>query len=436
MAVDASPGAGRVLIATGAGPLIAEPSWTRYDNLSSCRCFGFEWQRGRTSEFDVTNTGTARVFFHDRVGTFASESFIGLQAMLQLYDPVAAAWQPVFRGHIDDAHGEPSPGAPSLTNVQLDLVDIFDYLGGVRMVVGTMGETLTGTEAGVVKFAEGPVDGRLDDLAIAAGLSTQMYVHFSGNVDVHETFYDTDDNILSAMRDASDAEFPSGVANIYVDRYGREVFHGRFAKFDPDATASGAEWDFQRWGAATRADVTTGRAQIREFQYNRPRTRIINSYVAWPELTVAGLAFAQSGVAALTKVDASSVTAYGYRGREAPSLIIKEHKTNGHTGAQECALYGDYYVNNYSVPRKNIERVTFRAMDPNDIRAADNWEIITKADISDVIHLWVDEAGLADEQYFIEGIQGSCRVGNPEYDFVTVTPNLSPAAYYTDNVFE
>jgi len=58
------------------------------------------------------------------------------------------------------------------------------------------------------------------------------------------------------------------------------------------------------------------------------------------------------------------------------------------------------------------------------------------SDISDVIHLWVDEAGLVDAEFFIEGIGGSCRVGPPEYDFVTFTPNLSPAAYYTDNVFD
>ena len=35
-----------------------------------------------------------------------------------------------------------------------------------------------------------------------------MYVHFIGNVDVLETLYDPDDDILSAMRDAADAEFP------------------------------------------------------------------------------------------------------------------------------------------------------------------------------------------------------------------------------------
>jgi hypothetical protein len=58
--------------------------------------------------------------------------------------------------------------------------------------------------------------------------------------------------------------------------------------------------------------VTAGRAQIREFQYNRPRTRIINSYVSWPELDLAGEPFAPSVIANQTKTDSASITAYGY----------------------------------------------------------------------------------------------------------------------------
>jgi hypothetical protein len=423
------------LIATAAGPLVAEPSWTRYDELSACRCGGFDWQRGRQSEFDVTNTGTARVYFHDRNGTFASEDFIGLQIMLQLYDPVAAAWEPVFRGHIDDAHGSPSPGAPTLTNVQLDCVDILDYLAGVKMVVGTFGDVLPAGMDGVVFYEDGPVDGRLDDLASDAGLASSMYVHFTGNVNVHETVYDPDDDILGAMRDAADAEFPLGLANVYCDRYGREVFHGRFAKIDPDTTSSGAEWTFTRWEAATREDVITGRAHIREFQYNRPRARIVNSFAAWPELTQQARDFPPSLIATMTKTDATSISAYGLRGREAPALIIKEHKTNGNTGADECELFGTFYVTNLAEPRKNIERVTFKSYHPDWTGAADTWEILTRMDISDVIHMWVDEAGLTDAEFFIEGISGECRVGTPGYDIVTVTPNLSPAEFYATDIF-
>ena len=36
MAVTDSPGPGRVLVALAAGPLVAEPTWTRYDTLTDC----------------------------------------------------------------------------------------------------------------------------------------------------------------------------------------------------------------------------------------------------------------------------------------------------------------------------------------------------------------------------------------------------------------
>jgi hypothetical protein len=439
VAVDESPADGRVLIASSGGPLTAEPSWTRYDNLSACRCSGFDWQRGRQSEFDQTNTGTARVYFHDRDGTFSSDTFIGRQIMLQLWDPCAEAWEPVFRGHIDDIHNTPSPGAPTLTNLQVDAVDILDYLGGVKVVPGEFGDTPPPKMAGIVFYEDGPVDDRLNDLATDAGIAASMKVIFTGNVDVLEAVLDVDDDVLSAMRTASDAEFPSGVANVYADRYGRLVFHGRFARFDPETTASeGGNWDFTRWDAATREDVTAGVAQIREFQFNRPRTRIINSYVAWPELTELHKPFPQKLIATnQTFTDPTSIAAYGYRGREASALQIKEHKTNGNTGAEECALFAEYYVANYAVPRMNIERIAFKSLHPDDPRAADVWALMSRIDISDAMQLFVDEAGLTDEEFFVEGISGECRVGPPEYDFVTVTPNLSPGAYFnTFDMFE
>lgn len=429
MAVDASPGAGRVLIATSAGPLVAEPGWTRYDNLGATnRCYGFDWQRGRQDEFDVSNTGTARVYFHDRAGTF-DESFVGKQILLQLYDPCATSWEPVFRGHIDDIRFEPSNNADGVTHLEIHCVDIFDYLAGVRMIPGTMGDVPPPGREGIVFYEDGPVDGRLDDLADDAGLASSMYVHFTGNVDVLESVYGESDDILSAMRDAADAEFP-GIGNIYVDRFGREVFHGRFAKFDPEGTASGAEWAFTRWDAATREDVTAGRAQIREFAYNMPRSRLVNSYLAYPR----GMWDAE--LQYMFKTDTASISDYGTHSRSAPDLIIKKHKTNGNTATDECELFADYYVGNYASPRKNIERCVFKGLPPDEDRAADVWALMTRADISDAIHFYVDEAGMTDEPFFIEGVSGECRVGPPEYDFVSFTPNLSPAAYYTDNVFE
>jgi hypothetical protein len=446
MAVDASPGAGRVLIASSGGPLTAEPSWTRYDNLSACRCYGFDWNRGRQDEFDVSNTGNARVFFHDRNGTFAtSTSWVGKQIMLQLWHPIDSTWEPVFRGHIDDVPSEPHSGAPELANRELVAVGIFDYLAGAKFVVGgtsaapTMGDVIPTTSklTGAVFYEDGPADGRAEDILDDFGLDPSMYVVFSMNVDVNETLYGSDDDALSALRDVSDAEFPSGVANAYEDRWGRVAVHGRLARFDPDATAVGAEWTFTRWAAATREDVTTGRAQIREFAVSAPRTRVINSYLAWPRQDELGFEFKQKLVQSLSRVDTTSRDAYGYRGIEESALIIKEHKTNGNTGADECIDFATYYLANDNVPRKNVDRCTFRSIAPSDARAADVWDLMCRADISDYIHLFVDEEGFSDTEFVIEGMTGSCRVLNPEYDDVTFTPNLSPAAYVgTTTMFE
>ena len=70
--------------------------------LANCRCPGFDSFAGRQSELDTTDTGTATVFFHDRVGTLDDDDLVGLQIMLQLYNPVTETWHPRWRGHIDD----------------------------------------------------------------------------------------------------------------------------------------------------------------------------------------------------------------------------------------------------------------------------------------------------------------------------------------------
>jgi hypothetical protein len=307
-----------------------------------------------------------------------------------------------------------------------------------------MGDTPPAGMDGVVFYDVGPVatgtgdpldGGRIENLLDDAGLDSAMYVIFSGNVDLNDTLYDPDDVILMALRDAADAEFP-GVANVYEDRLGRVCFHGRFARFDPEGTeASASNWDFVRYDAATREDVTTGVAQIREFAFNRPRSRIINSYLAWPRADETGADFDRSLIAGMVEVDSGSVAQYGWRGREAPDLIIREHKTNGNTGADECVLFAQFYVENYAVARKAIQRVTFKSLWPDDARAAATWALMCAVDIADAIHLTVDEAALADVPFFVDGVSVQCRPLNEMFDMVTVTPNLTPASYYGTDVF-
>ena len=150
-----SPGPGRVLIALSAGPLVADPTWTRYDNLgSNVRCVGFDCQSGRQSEFDTTDTGTARVFFHDRNQTLNDDDLVGLQIMLQLYDPVAEVWQVTVARPHRRRDAQTNPSAP-LSDTEFSCVDLFDYLGGCKFLPGVMGDA--GGPVDMVFYEDGPV---------------------------------------------------------------------------------------------------------------------------------------------------------------------------------------------------------------------------------------------------------------------------------------
>ena len=437
MAVDESPGPGRVLIAQGQGPLVAEPSWTRYDNITACRNYGFDSFAGRQTELDTTDTGHATVYFHDQDRTLDADELVGCQIMLQLYNPETAEWQPRWRGHIDDIDRRlvNAPGYP-LADTSMSAVGIFDYLGGVKFLPGVMGFLpLPAGMTGVVFYEDGRVDDRIFALLADANMPGDMIVVFTGNIDVNETLYDPDDGILQACRDAADAEFP-GVANFYEDRFGRAAFHGRFARFDPEGTAATASnWTFQRFYAGTREDSGADAAEVKDFGYNRPRERIINSYLAWPRDDENGYPFNKELIDGLVKINQPSIDAYGYRGKDAPDLIIKRNFNNNNSGATECGLFGDFYVNNYHMIRKAVQSVVFQSCPPGDSRAPEVWRMMTEADISDIIHLTIAEAGLVSEPFYIDGINTECRPLNPSYDLVTMTPNLTPASYYGTDVF-
>lgn len=427
---------GRVLIDVGGNPLAATPTWARFDNLSDCRCSGFEISTGRQSEFDRTETGTATVHFNDRAQVLNDPDLVGSPIQLQVQDPTTGTWEEQYRGTIDDVTFDVNPNA-FVSTTQLLCKDMFDYLAQVEMLVGVFGAALTGDQAGVVLYEDQRVDERIEDILTNAGIPDPMSIVFTGNVNVWDTFYDSGDSCLVALRDAADAEFP-GIANLYIDRFGRICFHGRFARFDPDTVAaSAAGWDFQRWAAATRGDVTTGQAQIRRFSYNRPRSRIVNAAIAWPRYDATGAVFAEADKAAQVRTDPTSITRYGYRAMSPMGdLIIADNFNNANTGADECQLFAEFYVNNYSSPRTNIQTVTFMSVPPEHAVATETWELLLQADISDIVALTVDEAGISAEDYYIEGFQKTVRVLNPDYDYVETTPNLTPFAYYTDNVFD
>jgi hypothetical protein len=435
---------GRVLIAFDDVMLAEDPAWTRLDDEPGLVA-GINIRRGRQTEFDQTDASTATIYINDRNGLFDPDNVSspyfgeldGKQIMLQLWNPVAEEWVTQFRGFVDE-YGWTHRGSQVVSDVQIDCTDLFDYLGSVKMIPGLFGDTPPAGYSGIVFYEETDFQTRVTQLLADAGLPADFFRVFTGNVDVQDTPYDPDDEVVGAIRDALDAEFPA-IANAYTDKLGRFVVHGRFARFDPDGVSAttGGDWNFTRWKAGDGAAITTDpdRAQIRPpLTWSRGRSRVINAAIAYPHEPDDG---DRSWITDQIVVDTTSRDNYGYRSWEARDLITAAGTTTGNDARDETKLFAEYYVANYKDPRTRVEALTFKSMWPNDSRAEPSWALVCGADVSDIIdleHGYPGGDGISQE-FYIEGSEMQIRPGPPDFDFVTLTLNVSPQAYFTEDVF-
>lgn len=431
-----------------------DPTWTVLDTLRDSLVALIEIRDGRQTEQDETETGTCTVYLNDRDGWFDPNNATGpyfgkldgKPIAIALWNPVDEEWVPQWRGTIDDIQAALNPatraGVSINANVRLECVDIFDYLARAEMQVGMAGDVPPAGSEGTIFYEDGPVanpggaPGRIEQILLDAGLDEDMFVVFSGNVNVLESKYDPGDEYLAALKDAADAEFP-GIANIYVDKLGRFVFHGRFARLDPDTVAAGAgaAWDFNRWKAGDGAAITADPdcAQIREFSFARPRELLINSSISYPEDIL------EADIPGQLSVDAVSIGKYGIHGRSDVNLIVKEHKTNADTGVQQCAKYAIFWTTYYASPLDRIESAVFKSLLPTDARAASTWALLTGVSISDILNVNVGYpggTGIQDVDHYVEGRQLTIEPLNPDLDMVTLELNLSPAIADTDGIFD
>lgn len=428
-------------------PLEWAPTWTCLDytnNLVS----GFDLRRGRQTESDTTDVSTATVYLNDRDGLFDPGNVAspyygtldGAPVALQCWDPVEEEWVRQTRMWIDDIRYDFNPatrdGKSVLSNVQLECVDIFDHLASIQMVVGVFGvvPTPAGSE-GTVWYDEEGVDERIEGILTEAGLADEWGIVFTGNVDVQGLGYDATDVLLTAIRDACDAEFPD-LANCYSDKQGRFCFHGRRSRFEPDAvsaTAGDAAWDFQRWavgdGEAWVADHA--RAQIRTpLRWARSRSRIRNSAYATPR------GVAEKAKAAQVVEDAVSIARYRRRPWRAEGLIVAAGTTTGFTALEETKALAEWQVATFANPITRLDQLTLKSVRPNHRAAAATWATLLRSDISDIVdveHGYPGTAGVGlSEEFFIEGVEMQVRPANPDYDMVTTTLNTSPVSIYSD----
>jgi hypothetical protein len=443
---------GRFSVAFGNAALDWDAAWTRIDDVPS-RLVSSTIDRGRQYELDRTDAARATVQINDTDGTLDPTNpagpYYGLieplrQAVICARNPVADEWQQRFRGWITDWNYSFDP-SQQVNRLQLELTDVFEILGAAEMIPGADFDIPGGhygllpppESAGQIVYGEQTVQERIQAILADAGVPAGFAVVFSGNVRVRQTVYSAAETPLVAIQEAADAEFP-GVSNVYTDRLGRLVFHGRLAKFDPAGVAAGASpgaWDWHHWhagdGAAVHADLGAV-AQLRRFGFNQGVSKIINSALATP------LNIADEDTPGQLVQDFTSIGRYGSRSWSAPNLLTKEGLLDSSTALEETRRFAQYYVDNYAQPRNRADQVGFRSIRPGAPGASITWQLLTRVDISDRIDLTVTSpggGGFAAEPFYVEGVHETSRPLNPDHDDVTVTLDLSPAAYFDTNPF-
>jgi hypothetical protein len=334
----------------------------------------------------------------------------------------------------------------------MSLVDVFELLAQIPMMPGSFGDPPPAASAGQVFFDNANVDDRLRQIQGNAGLPNAFFVWFTGNVGLWETVYSPGETALAAVQEAVDAEWP-GVSNFYPDRFGRGVFHGRLARFDPAgvaATTTTDVWDFRHWkagdGRATRASLSDT-AQIRRFAFNRGTAKVFNQALAAPMHAEDLLAALSLDLFAQVSND---LTSQGMRGLRAwpphQNLLTKTGLLDGSDALTETKRFGDFITLNFAEPRNRVTDLAFRPLPPGDSRAAALWDLLCGVDIADQVDITVGSPGGGGfnlEPFFVEGIHeevvGRLRQGVPAggegYDDVTVSLDVSPTSYFTTNPF-
>lgn len=442
---------GRVLLALDDGPLAADPTYTRLDDTAGFVA-GFDFTSGRQTLMSRTDTGTATVYFNDTEGRLDPNNtladlygkVVGKQILLQVFEPIGGTWEPQWQGTVNDISFDVNPatnpdGTLVVANVQLECVDIFDYLGGYGLTPGLDGVTPPSGSEGTIWYAEtaGNIDDRIIEVLTDVGIDSSRYVVFTFNVNGQATNYDADEAALTVLRDCVDADLPF-IGNAYVDRQGRFCAHGRGSRFDPDTVSAGATpgaWPFERWkvGDGAAISLDSERAQMRVLSFTTGLSNVVNAVLCYPK------GIAEADIPSQVYADATSITDYGkHAAQPITDLILLEGTTTGNSGKVECQKYAELLVKNQKDPRIAVTSLMLKSIRTDDERAAATWPVLTKPDISDIVNLktgypgGVGIGGTDGEDYFVEGRQVTVRPLNNEFDYIELTLDISPAEWSQD----
>lgn len=441
-----------------------DPSWTILDGGDKpWRLNGFDVSRGRSSELDRTEGGTATLSLTDLDGTLdptmnpSDSPLINpmVQAAIRVQNPVTSEWRYLFKGFVSEHSTDLYPTGRLATS-QVELIDGFGILGSLQMVptvpatfggivpIGTSGQIYFEPTTGDPET--GQVRQRILEALDDANWPRAWTHIFSGNVKLLGNVYSRREDLLSVLRDAADAEFP-GVANIYMSRRGTVVFHGRYARFNPEAyeaadddlregpAGTGGRIRFWKAGGRPQAEDDPTVAVISNISWRRSWNDVINAALALPKF------FEENLVPGQLYKDNASISQYGWRmAPQMDGLLVRHGDTPpGRNSLEETKLYAEYYVENYKQPKTRLTRLQFRTRDVNDDLAPALWGFICGVEIGDVVTVTTThfDAGGFDEDYYVEGIRyNATNLGRTGLEDITMELDVSPRSFYDHNPWD
>ena len=437
-----------VSIAFNDSTLAANPDWTRIDDPGGINVVqGWSIDRGRSKELDKNQTGTAVIDTVDTTGvldpTAGALTDPMKQGSISLQNPVTNSWSTIYRGFCDWEFDISSDTGYKAIKGTINMEDAFDLMSALEMTPGNhfgkkttnpIGPTkLLQQFSGDIQYAEGQqAYERIEEALNNAAWPSSMQDIFSGNIFMQISTYARRDQLLTVIFDAADAEFP-GVANVYVSKDGKFIFHGRYARFDP----FNPQYRIQQWYAgdyaACQADADY--APIHKLGFRRSKQDIINVGLALPRGVM------DHEAPGNIIIDEESVGIYGWRSVVFEDLLtFKGIIPNAPdlTAVQETKLYGQYFVDNYSQPKTRITQLVFRPKRTEHFNAAALWTLMCDIEIGDVITVKTTHpggGGFNNEDFFVEGIHYMAKPLKQNMHDVTLTLDVSPRAFYVISPF-
>jgi hypothetical protein len=416
------------------------PTRVRIDNPAGISiATGFSIRRGRSYITDKMDSGTASVTFVDMHAnldpTNVASPFWPMNPNcpcgISIQNPVTTNWVPLFTGLLQ---GIPQQIAVdnAVSRGSVDMADIFSMLALMEVPAGldVIYNSATGTVSkpanttGNTTYQHATVQDQIKALLADAGIPAALTNVYSGNVTTQQVTYAPGEKILSAIQDAADAEF-SGVANLFVGKDGKINFRGRLARFQPQ------NYGINTWNVTDTAGAigNPNRALLQSINLDRDVTKIVNNALFTPQ------GIADTAIHNQLVVDTASVARYGPRSLTGMDLINAGATTGVYFAdpAGETKLFGTFYVTNQASPAARVSQAAFKWVDTNHPNAAYHWNFLCNVEIDDIVSIRTTHpggGGFGGDTFFVEGITYDAQLGPANQWDLTLTLDLSPAAYY------